>query len=93
MCIHILTDYISTKNIQRLNEIVNDYERLSLYIHKVDDTPLRGLRTNSWTIYTWYRLLLPNTLPVGIKRILYLDADTLVTADLSELFEIDMTNK
>lgn len=93
VCIHILTDYISTKNIQRLNEIVIDYERMSLYIHKVDDSPLRGLRTNNWTIYTWYRLLLPDILPVEIKRVLYLDADTLVTADLSELFEFDMTNK
>ena len=93
MCIHILTDYISIKNIQRLNEIVSDYERLSLHIHKVDDSPLRGLRTNNWTIYAWYRLLLPNILPVEIKRVLYLDADTLVTADLSELFDIDMTNK
>lgn len=93
VCIHVLTDYISTKNIQRLNEVINDYDQLSLHIHEVDDFPLRGLKTNGWTIYTWYRLLLSDILSIEIKRVLYLDADTLVTADLTELFNMDMVNK
>lgn len=93
ICIHVVTDNISKKSVDRLDEIINGYERLSLRIHRVNDSILKGLKTNSWTIYAWYRLLLPNILPIDIKRVLYLDADTLVMSDLSELFTIDMTDK
>lgn len=93
ICIHIITDFISEKKLHRLNKIIKEYELLTLYIHKVDGSSLFELRTNGWGVYTWYRILLPNILSLGIDRVLYLDADTLVTADLSELFDMDMTNK
>ena len=93
ICIHIFTDYISIKWRKRLQEVVDDYDNISLHIYKTDDTQLKGLKTGRWTIYTWYRLLIPEILSPKIKRILYLDADTIVMSDLSELFSIDLNGK
>ena len=91
--IHILTDSITSKNRERLKEMVEGYDNMLLYVYEVDDTLLRDLYAGNFTIYTWYRILIPMVLPTTIDRVLYLDADTLVTANLSELFDIDMTNK
>lgn len=42
--------------------------------------------SNTWTHAVYYRLFFPLIVPNGIKRLLYLDCDTLVLSDLSELF-------
>ena len=93
VCIHVLTDRISPKNRARLSDAAAGIPCVRLEIHIVDDHALKGLKTGVWTIYTWYRLLLPEILPDDVKKVLYLDADTLVVADLRELFSLDMTGK
>ena len=91
--IHILTDSMTSKNRERLKETVEGYDNMLLHVYEVDDTLLRDLYAGNFTIYTWYRILIPMVLPTTIDRVLYLDADTLVTADLGELFMIDMNGK
>lgn len=91
--IHVLTDKISKSNQRRLADAVDGCKSAKLEIHTVDDCFLNGLKTGVWTIYIWYRVLLSNILPVEVKKVLYLDADTLVATDLRELFSIDMTDK
>jgi len=86
--IHVLSDYISVEKKKLLGEVVNGYHA-EVIVHIVDDTPLRGLK-DSWSIYTWYRLLIPEYLATDIHRVLYLDADTIVCSDISELFTMDM---
>lgn len=93
ICIHVLTDHLSDANRKRLAEGIDGYENATLHVYLVNDANLRSLKTGVWTIYTWYRVLLPEILPAGVKKVLYLDADTLVTADLQELFAMDMTDK
>lgn len=46
--------------------------------------------TGDWTPAVYYRLFFPLLVPVEAGRILYLDSDTLVLNDLSELFHEDM---
>lgn len=91
--IHVITDKMSASNRKRLEETVCGCDNVSLRIHLVNDDSIRGLNTGVWTIYTWYRVLLPQILPPEIKKVLYLDADTLVITDLRELFSLDMTGK
>lgn len=91
--IHVLTDHFSKRSYSQLQKIVNGYKGFELHIHKIDDTPLKGLETGKFTIYNWYRVLLPEILPNDIEKVLYLDADTVVTDDLSDLFSLDMTGK
>lgn len=90
--IHILSDNISEHNKADLSEIVAPYPNVRLCFYSVDDTVLRGLK-DTWSIYTWYRVLLPGLLPGDVHRVLYLDADTLVTGDLAELFTMDMSGR
>lgn len=90
--IHVLSDFISPKKERLLNEVVSGFDNISLQVHIVDDSILRGLK-DTWSIYTWYRVLLPKILPDNIHRVLYLDADTLVAGNISDLFSIDMTDK
>lgn len=85
--VHILTDGISDKNVEKMQKAAPSVQ---LKIHVVGDTKLRGLKDN-WSIYAWYRILLPEILP-DIDRILYFDADVIVDDSIAPLFEIDMTN-
>lgn len=91
--IHIITDKISTSNRKRLDKTVCGFDNVSMRIHLVNDDSIRELNTGVWTVYTWYRVLLPQILPPEIRKVLYLDADTLVVTDLRELFSLDMTEK
>ena len=86
--IHVLSDYISVEKNALLEEVVDGYNA-DIIVHIVDDTPLKGLK-DTWSIYTWYRVLLPQSLSEDIHRVLYLDADVVVTNDLADLFAINM---
>lgn len=91
LCIHVLSDFVSERNKLRLFETVKEYESLLLQIHIVDGSVLSGLK-ETWTIYTWFRVLLPDVLAPNIHRVLYLDADVLVVDKLDKLFQLDLTN-
>lgn len=90
--IHVLSDYISERNVGKLQDLVGSYPFAELNVVIVDDSKLRGLK-DTWTIYTWYRVLLPEILDKDVHRVLYLDADVLVTGNIGELFRLDMTDK
>ena len=90
--IHVLSDFISVNKQNLLKETFHSYPNACLEIHIVDDSSLKGLK-DTWSIYTWYRVLLPNILPTNIHRILYLDADVIVKDNLQELFLLNMENK
>lgn len=89
--VYVLSDQVSERNRYLLEEVVADDQDTSLKIILVDDTPLRGLK-DTWPIYAWYRLLIPDYLPEEVHKILYLDADTVVCGDLTKLFNIDMSD-
>lgn len=88
--IHILTDFISLKSSARLDQVFQEYRYAEYQIHVIDKQCLPDLTTLSWSKIAWFRILLPTILPTEIKRVLYLDADTLVLKDLSELFSLGM---
>ena len=90
--IHVLSNYISERNVRQLKNLVCPYPNAELNVVIVDDSKLRGLK-DTWTIYTWYRVLLPDILDEDVHRVLYLDADVLVAGDIQELFQLDMAGK
>ena len=60
---------------------------------KVSEDDFQDLALSKWvTVQAWFRIKLPELCP-DLSKILYLDCDTLVLGDLSELFKIDLTNK
>lgn len=72
-----------SRYVQKLNFLLN--------IATVDralfkDYPLHGHVTEA----SYYRLALPNVLPVEIERVLFLDCDMCINGDLSYLWELDL---
>ena len=86
--IHILTDHLSNASIKSLEDQCGNN---TLQIHVVDDTKLKNLK-DTWSVYTWYRILLPEILP-DVDKILYLDTDVLVTDSIADFYELDMADK
>lgn len=95
-CIHILLDRtVSEENRARLQAVVDAYDQ-QLVFHEMDALfarPLRRLQLvrpditrARYTVAAFYRLFLPALL--GHGRVLYLDADTVVTCDVREIFEL-----
>lgn len=87
--IHIISDYITPENKVWLENFGN----IHLYIYDGNSALLRDVKTSIWSIYTWYRILLPQMLGNNIHRVLYLDCDIIVNSHLDELFTMDMTEK
>lgn len=90
VCVHILTDGISDLSKRRLARLFDQSPDIEHIVYKVDGARLDGLVVRHYTILTWYRMLLPDLLP-DVKKILYIDTDVAVNADLSALDEVDMT--
>lgn len=88
--IYILTDKISKKNRRPLEKEFSKFKNINIEIIIIDDSMLLTLKTGIWSKHAWYRILLPNYLP-NINKVLYLDADTVVCEDLSQLFNMDLT--
>jgi lipopolysaccharide biosynthesis glycosyltransferase len=62
----------------------------TLVRHEIPDEDVAGLpRMGRIPPVMWYRVFLPDLLP-GLDRILYLDADTLVVADPTELWDTEL---
>lgn len=90
--VYVLSDYISQEHKNLMEVVASPYPNMILYTQIVDDGALRDLK-DTWTVYTWYRVLLTHYLPDDVHRILYLDADTIVVGNLRELFFWDMSDK
>jgi lipopolysaccharide biosynthesis glycosyltransferase len=56
--------------------------------------PLDGFPFNGHaTIATYFRLLLPEILPMSVKRVIFIDADTTVTNSLAPLWQLSLQGK
>ena len=90
---HILTDGVSEKNRARLQDEVADDPGVSCHIITVDRSKVCRLRKGKQHESVWYRVLLPEYLSDDVHRVLFLDADTLVTGSLDALFELDLDGR
>lgn len=66
----------------------------SIEFINVDDDSIRRLSiANKWSIATFYKVFAGDLLPESIHKILYLDGDMIVTGDLAELWNVDITGQ
>jgi len=69
---------------------IKDCEINFVLINENDFEDYKKVKTHGYiTLATYYRLKLPSLLP-SVDRVIYLDCDTVVNADLSELFNVEM---
>lgn len=89
--IHAISDKLLE---QTKNKLRSNCENLNctLQFHIISDESIHELPTNLWPIHAWYRILLPDILPDSVDKVLYLDCDTLVTANLKHLYEMELEN-
>lgn len=92
---HILNDgRLSASSRSGLEELTARFGA-KVQFHNVDDAALRWLPMNRAHISraTYYRLVMADLLPPEIRKVIYLDADVIVTAPLEELWQIDLEGR
>ncbi len=87
---YILDGGLNEENKRALGNIKTG-RKYNLEFLRIDADAFKNFPEMSYiTVSTWYRLKIASLLPPEVTRILYLDCDTVVTAPLNELFEMDM---
>ena len=91
--VHILYSDLSEATISRLSTFENRYKNAKIIFHKIYDSRFEKfeLPIERITKEMYFRYMIPEVLP-NVDRVLYLDGDTIVNGDISELFDIDLTN-
>jgi lipopolysaccharide biosynthesis glycosyltransferase len=88
---HLLTDYFSFKEQEKFKNLIaksNDVVK----IHIIDKNKFDGLNMN-WSVYGWFRIVIPEVVGQEVSRVLYLDCDTIVNTNLDYLFNLDLSDK
>lgn len=81
----------SNENKIKLKNFENKYPRCQIIIIEINDKLFQFANIRRYPISAYYRLLLADLLP-DIKRIIYLDGDTIVLEDLTEMINLNMSN-
>lgn len=86
---------ITKKNKKELVKLVNRYNRNIEFIEldSIDKYFDFDFDTYGWNPIVLARLLVDKLLPKNIDKILYLDGDTIVRGDLSELWNLELIDK
>ena len=79
------------ENIEKFMHLEEKYNRCKINIFNITNEYFSNANTNNKPISTYYRLLLAN-LVFDEDRIIYLDGDTLVLDDLTEMINLEMNN-
>lgn len=90
---HLLSNGIDSSTIKRLKEeIPTGKGELHVYdIHDLKDR-LQIQVPNTIAISSYARLFLPSILPSDVEKVIYVDCDTVIAGDLSELWDTDVQN-
>ena len=85
----IIYSKLSEKSINKLKDV----KGCKLRLLQVDENTFNSLPLSHWvTVQAWFRIKLPDMCH-DLNKILYLDCDTLILDDLSELFSRDLSGK
>lgn len=90
--IHILTAGFAQSTIEKINQTGSIYGR-KIEIHLIDDEMFSGHPlSTSFPKSIYFRYLLPSVLDNQVKKVIYIDCDTVVLSDISALFAQDIDN-
>ena len=96
--IHLIDTGISGENINKLKSIING-KNITLVFYRPDSL-IQSLKSKGFTapvennsLSTIIRLFLPLILPTTIKKLLYIDCDTIVCSELYSLYHVNLNGK
>lgn len=90
---YLLVDKSTFKeeNKKKLMNLEDKYERCEVYILEISRESIKNANTKRYPLAAYYRLLLSDLIP-DLNRIIYLDGDTIVLTDLTDLINLNMEN-
>lgn len=94
ICVHILHDSTITPfTRKRFIDLCDRYDQnVEFYsLSEVDFSDIEFM-TRGFTVGSLYRLRIPEILSQNVKKVIYLDSDIIVDMDLSELWNMDISN-
>ena len=77
------------QNKEKFMHLEEKYNRCKVNILELTNENLSNARTNRYPVAAYYRLLLAKIIP-DLNRIIYLDGDTLIFTDLTEMINLEM---
>lgn len=90
--LHCIATGLENQQFNELENYVNQHN-INIIFYKVDEQLINKFyisNTKSFTAAVYYRLFFPVLIDQSVKRILYIDIDTLVLKDLSKLYFTDL---
>lgn len=100
ICVHLLFNTLSEYSQKLISKLSERYENKVKYykigsemienFHLNDNILLNGKKM--YSIATYFRYFLPSMLPDNIDKVLYLDCDIIVLKDVSELYNMNLSN-
>ena len=90
--VHILYSDLSDNTILRLSVFEKRYPNAKIVFHKIEPARFKDFQINipHITKETYFRYLISDII-TDTNKVLYLDGDTVVNGEISELFNIDLT--
>ena len=96
LCIHVLTDTVDAVFASQINKLQRQF-RATIKVYALSEQLNENLMklplSRFYTRATYFNILLADILPKEVDRVLCLDSDTIVLADLQPLLNIDLVNK
>lgn len=93
---HIFTDYMSKEYLLKFKQLEMELSKIvpvKIEIHFVDNIVFAECLMWRGSYATYYKLLINRYLSSEVKRILFIDVDTLAVKDIRELMNMDMQGK
>lgn len=93
---HILSNAVSHENNKKLAQLENELNKsipVKIAVHIVNNSIFAECPMWKGSYVTYYKTIINQFLPADAKRIVFLDADTLVVTDIRELLCMDMKGK
>lgn len=90
---HILTDGLSDKNSLSLERIAIKYGK-KIQIYRIDKSILKNCpveESDRVSLAAYFRILIPEILPVSVEKVLYLDCDIIVHGSIADLWNSDIS--
>lgn len=89
---HLLMQHVSTINKTRIEELATDLVSITEY-NINDKLKIDAKNTKSFPVSACLRIIAPLIVSKDVKKLLYVDSDTLCLGELNELFAVNLTDK
>jgi len=91
--IHAIATEVDADSIKAIEQYVATHAGTISFYNITDERVQDFVTMSTWTKAVYYRLYFPLLLPPAVKRLLYLDTDTLVVSNLNALFNTPLDGK